>query len=154
MRNYDSIEFLLNELMYENGEFYRNGVVVKQSKGGKGLYYRVQVRKGADRYSAFVHNLVFSYHYGISELKKHETIDHINGDKYDNRIENLQGLSLFENSQKDSGGKLSMGDAKMIKTLLKEGFSVVSIARRFDVSSTTISKIKNGTRFSYIEVWF
>jgi hypothetical protein len=152
MRNYEHIEFLLNELMYKGGEFYRNGKVVKQSKSGKGLYYRVQVRKGESRYGAFVHNLVFAYHHGISELKKHETIDHINGDKYDNRIENLQGLSRFENSQKDSGGKLSMGDAKMIKTLLKEDFSVASIAKRFDVSETTIRKIKNGTRFRYIEV--
>ena len=152
MRNYEHIEFLLNELTYKDGEFYRKDRVIKQYRSSKGKYLTVEVRKDGKKYRAFSHILIFACHYGISELKKHETIDHINGDKYDNRIENLQGLSRFENSQKDSGGRLSMDDAKMIKTLLKEDFSVASIARRFDVSSTTIYKIKNGTRFRYIEV--
>lgn len=152
MRNYEHIELLLDELEYKDGEFYRKGKIVKPSKSGKGKYYRVQIRKDGTRYGAFVHNLVFAFQHGVDELKKHETIDHINGDKYDNRICNLQGLSRFENSQKDSGGKLSVEDAKMIKTLLNQGFSGSSIARKFGVSDVTIYKIKRGLRFKYVEI--
>jgi uncharacterized protein YerC len=81
---------------------------------------------------------------------KHETIDHINGDKYDNQIDNLQGLTRFENSYKDSGGKLTVEDAKSIKKRLGEGENGSAIARDFGVSSTTISKIKRGLRFKSV----
>jgi hypothetical protein len=150
MRNYESIEFLLKELEYIDGKFYRNGRLVKPYKGGKGGYARVEVRKDGKRYRAFVHNLVFAKHHGIEELKKHETVDHINANKDDNEIENLQGLTLLANSKKDSGGKLSLLDAKMIKVLIENDIPLATIARRFEVSSTTISKIKNGLRFKYI----
>jgi HNH endonuclease len=151
MRNYESVEYLLKELTYKDGVFYRkDGSVPKPSKTGKGQYYAIAIRKDNKRYRSFVHVLVYALHHGIEELKKHETIDHINGDKYDNRIENLQGLNLLDNSQKDSGGKLTVEDAKMIKFLLNEGFTQTAIARVFGVSSNTISKIKTGKRWKTI----
>jgi hypothetical protein len=152
MRNYESIEMLLTELEYKNGEFYRNGKVMKQYKSGKGKYMYVEVGKNGKRYRSSVHCLVFALHHGIEELKKHETVDHMNGNKYDNRIENLQGLSRFENSQKDSGGKLSVEDARMIKILINNGVPLVRIAEKFGVSGVTISIIKRGLRFRYVEV--
>ena len=157
MRNYENIKFFLKairlgEVYYDraSSQFYRNGRLMKQFKNGKGKYLYIEAQKNGTRYRTSVHCLLFALYRGINELMKHETIDHINGDKYDNRIENLQGLSRFENSQKDSNGKLSPEDAKMIKFLLEEGFANASIARVFEVSPTTISKIKNGKRFNWL----
>lgn len=155
MRNYEKIEFFLREfesgkLRYEDGQLFRKGNFIKGTKKGKGKYLHIGTTKNYKHVYCSVHCLIFAYHHGIDELKKHETIDHINGDKYDNRIENLQGLTRFENSQKDSGGVLSIDDAKEIKRLLAEGLTSVEIAKRYSVSSTTISKIKRGLRFKYI----
>jgi hypothetical protein len=150
MRNHAHVSVLLNELEFKDGEFYRNGKLIRQCKAGKGKYLKVEIQKDGIRYRSFSHVLIFALHYGIDELKKHEAIDHINGDKYDNRIENLQGLTWFENSQKDSGGKLSTDDAKRIKFLLNEGFTGTAIAKSFGVSATTISKINRGLRFKNV----
>ena len=42
----------------------------------------------------YVHRLVFLYHYGFLP----ESVDHIDGDKSNNRIENLRAASLHQNN--------------------------------------------------------
>jgi hypothetical protein len=119
MRNYENIRILLELTIYKDGQFYREGgSLIKPFKHGKGRYMYIEVIKSKVRYRASVHCLVFALHYGIEELMKHETIDHINGDKYDNQIDNLQGLTRFENSYKDSGGKLTVE----MQNLLRNGW--------------------------------
>lgn len=152
MRNYEKIEHFVNQmkegsLIYKDGSLYRNGRKIEGSKNGKGNYLSIDTKKDMKKVRAFMHLVIFAYFHGIEELKKHETIDHTNGDKYDNRIENLQGMTRFENSQKDSGGKLSQEDARVIKQRLSEGETTVKLASDFGVSVTTISKIKRGLRF-------
>jgi hypothetical protein len=155
MRNYSKLEAILKEvdkglLMYSNGFLYYRGKKVNGYRLGKGNYKAFSIMREGTRYRVFIHLIVFAMHYGLEELKRYETIDHINGDKYDNRIENLQGLSRFENSQKDSGGKLTVEDARTIKAKLSEGVTQAVLAEEFGVSKGTISKIKRGLRFKYV----
>lgn len=60
------------------------------SKNGAG-YWHIQFKKV--KYKA--HRLIYLYHYGY--LPKE--IDHINGDKLDNRIENLRACTRFQNNR-------------------------------------------------------
>ncbi len=53
-----------------------------------------------------VHQLVFHY-FGTGEVGANEVIDHINEDKTDNRIENLQILGRGENVSKSLKGNRS-----------------------------------------------
>lgn len=66
-------------------------------KGGKGSInkkgYR-EIRHGEDR-GKLEHRLVWERHYNV-KLKPHQNIHHINGDRKDNRIENLE---LWDTSQ-------------------------------------------------------
>lgn len=57
----------------------------------------IQVRKGRDKFMA--HRIIWAMHYG--EWPKYG-IDHINGDKLDNRIENMRETTQFENSKNAS----------------------------------------------------
>lgn len=102
--NYRGIEIALEKI--EHGlHVFKNGELVSVqtgkrigSKTGKGGYLCYRVYSGGEKHRVLVHRVVYAYHHGIEELKKHETIDHINGIKFDNRIENLEGVSAAENN--------------------------------------------------------
>lgn len=57
----------------------------------------IQVRKGRDKFMA--HRIIWAMHYGNWPSNG---IDHINGDKLDNRIENMREATQFKNSKNAS----------------------------------------------------
>ena len=80
---------------YVNGKLYR-----KESRGNRKAgavvdcsSYKGYVRVLVDSKRYFVHHVVWCMFYG----KLPSLIDHINGDKQDNRIENLREVSNQEN---------------------------------------------------------
>ena len=99
-----------------------------------------------------VHRLV-----AISFLENKENkpcVNHKNGIKTDNRVENLEWCTHSENEKHsyDKLGKITNGIIRRkiplnkivyIKELYKKGFSQRSIAKQFNVSPTTISLIIN-----------
>lgn len=62
---------------------------------GTGSYIRTHIRLNNKGYGMLVHRLIFCYHHGYFP----EFIDHINGIRSDNRIENLRATTKTENFQ-------------------------------------------------------
>lgn len=82
-------------------------------------------------------------------------IDHINGVRNDNRLENLRLLCPNCHSQTETfcGAntkrrplKLSNEDISLIRGLLQEGLSLEKIAHKFAVHPSTIKRVRDGVR--------
>lgn len=85
---------------------YRDGLLIRKTTGSNGKhkvgdvagsvnqngYYYVKI--GRIEYKG--HRLIWKWHYGTEP----EVIDHISGDRSDNRIENLQKLTFRQNVAK------------------------------------------------------
>ena len=101
MKKRPTIERLRDVLRYEDGRLYwikkpspmANRAVVGEEAGRTrtNKYDDIQI----DSYRMKAHHIVWALHYGEYPSN---FIDHINGDKTDNRIENLRLATLFENA--------------------------------------------------------
>lgn len=87
-----SQERVLELFKYEDGKLFRRS-------DGKlmGCYTKKHryARIGIDGQGYKVHRIIFLYHKGYMP----KLIDHINGDRYDNRIENLREANTYQNRQ-------------------------------------------------------
>ena len=77
---------------------YRSG------KKGNKYYLKVRLCYHGQQKQAYVHRLVAEVY--IPNPNNYETVDHINHDKHDNRVENLRWLTAEENSK--DGAKISV----------------------------------------------
>lgn len=73
----------------------RGGNIVKQRRTKNG-YMQVLLYRGGVRNTRLVHRVVMEAYRGASSL----CVDHLNGDKTDNRLENLQYVTHRENSRR------------------------------------------------------
>lgn len=94
-------------------------------------------------------------------------VDHINNDKLDNRVENLQWITLEDNIRKayrdnlipkhklgvkgehNHQSKLTNEEARRIKYELSR-LSDTEVAKMFNVSQSTISRIRNSKAWTHI----
>lgn len=76
---------------YKDGSLVRRGSGKKVicSKVGRHRYLRVSI----EGKPVSLHRVIYLWHHGYLP----EAIDHINGDRFDNRIENLRGATQAEN---------------------------------------------------------
>jgi len=88
-------------------------------------------------------------------------VNHIDGDKLNNHISNLEmstasenllhafktGLKVSVKGENHTNSKLSSEDVTIIKSLLLKREMVTSIARKFRISHSIISDIKAGKRW-------
>jgi DNA-binding NarL/FixJ family response regulator len=88
---------------------------------------------------------------------KNLVVNHINGIKTDNREINLNWVGYSENSRHTytSGiytKKLTSNKVIEIKNMLNEGIMQKDIAKKFNVSCSTISEIKTNKKWINIKV--
>ena len=88
-----SQERVLELFRYEDGKLFRRSdnqpVKIYVTKGHR--YVRIKF----DNREFKLHRIIFLYHKGYLP----DIIDHINGDRYDNRIENLREANTYQNRQ-------------------------------------------------------
>lgn len=127
------------------------------------LYFGVNLCVNASGRSTPVHTLVARAFKG--ERPEGFDINHIDGDKLNNRADNLEYCSHLENithaitaglwdsrkGQKHGRAKLSDSDVSAIRQRIAFGESLTSIARYFGVSHGTISNIKTGKVWVHIK---
>lgn len=144
------------------GEVYseKTKKILKGQKDSCG-YRQICLTKNNNRHFILQHRLVAKYF--IPNPDKKPCINHIDGNKQNNSIENLEWCTHSENNKhaflmkKKSKlskpiKKLNACQAILIKRITEMTImSNVDIASFFDVSSITVSKIRNGARWSSLE---
>jgi len=88
-----SQERVLELFKYDDGRLFR--ISDGKQMGCYTKKHHRYARIGIDMKNYKLHRIIFLYHKGYMP----ELIDHINGDRYDNRIENLREVNTYQNRQ-------------------------------------------------------
>jgi predicted XRE-type DNA-binding protein len=137
------------------------GIIMKPKKSKCG-YYRVGlVDQFGNQKFLSIHRLVLITFHGLHESKNQ--VNHINGDKSDNRLENLEWVSCSENQkhahsiglkcqkgENHAQARLTSKDVIEIRNLINQGIKQRIIAEKYGVKRSYISEIKIRRRWNHI----
>lgn len=136
---------------FVTGVWYANPVTgqVFRTRDGREVLFP-QDSNGYQRFSIWFagmnirvmkHRVIWIAAHGLPPYDISMTIDHMNGDKSDNRIENLQLISQDENLWKGLR-KLSSAQAREVRMRYAAGgVTFDALAKEYDVSTASIRKI-------------
>lgn len=134
----------------------RKGQIIRPYVSASG-YLEVHIKRGGDRRKLLVHRLVALAY--CSGVRLGDTVDHIDGNRLNNRAENLEWLSRSENTRRQNAAgrgvgkgerhpsaKLRDDDVARLHALRAEGLSYEKIGRHMGVSGSLVHKIITGKR--------
>ena len=105
---------------------YKRNKFLKPTKSKKG-YLSVKLQNDCEKKYASVHRLVAEAY--IENVNNYDTVDHIDGNKENNNVNNLQWLPMFENLDRGKNARVKI---RCIDTG-KEYESIIDAAR--DINS-------------------
>lgn len=121
-------------------------------------YLKVSLRKGGAKQMLYIHRLVGS---AFLERDEHRTtINHLDGDKTNNHVSNLEWLSHLDNVRhaRETGlaptrprAKITKLDVLWIREWLSQGFKQQAIAEAFGLDARSISAINVGRTWGDVE---
>ena len=148
----------------QNGDIFSEPKALNGILKGKGFTKRKLLKKqilstgyesvnlGANERNVLVHRLVAKLYLDIIEDKLY--VNHINGRKDDNRVQNLEWVSSSENMEHSHevlrqklSNKLSIKEMGIIIRRFNEGETMVSIKKDFQVSYNTIRRVISGAEY-------
>ena len=132
----------MNYTTNENGEIFNElGYQLKPWNHSDGYKCFTAYDGNRKVTSHYVHRFVWECLKG--PIPKGMEINHINEDKTDNRLENLELVTQKENIQKRSYNKLSMEKAERIREEYKEkeAITFAKLAAKYDCNPTTIRNV-------------
>lgn len=121
----------------------------------KAGYIQVSIHLNGTRRKAYIHQLVWESFVG--QLTPRKQINHVNGTKDDNRLENLEAITNIENQAHSIRNglnpltKLTESEVLAIRDEGRDAGNVISgLASRYDVSERTILTILTGKRWKWV----
>lgn len=144
----------------------RTGKVLSPATNHSG-YQRVSLCKSGERKNVFVHRLVLTAFY--RPPRENEQTNHINADKADNRLDNLEWVTFEDNvghaleaglydehaesarGQKAPASKLTPPDILEIRRRYEGEETQYELADAFGVDQRTISRIVRGEQWGHIK---
>lgn len=153
--NVKSVDHYINNK--HNSKSLKKGRVLKKFKSFKG-YLQTSLSKEAKRFNTGIHRVVAIAFIPNPENKPQ--VNHINGIKTDNKVENLEWCTNKENQihavktglcnpnhgDKHHNSKLTNEDVKNARLLFKTGISNIELSKKYNISAVAMSNIlKNKT---------
>lgn len=147
--------------IYPDGRVFRisNGKFVYPCKANG--YLVVSLHKEGVRKTHFLHRIIASHFIPNPENKPQ--VNHINGVRYDNRVENLEWATAKENinhyyenhydpskDKRTHNRRLTSQAVIKIREMLVSGIKVTDIAKQFEVLPCIISQIKHNKTYQNI----
>lgn len=116
-------------------------------------YVRLCVEVRGERIRCKAHRLVWILAHG--DIPDNLTVDHINRNKADNRLENLRLLTKVDNTlaagMRGSGhGNSKLTEAQVLDIRSRVGQAISAIAREFGVDRRTVFGIVRGTGWKHL----
>lgn len=107
----------------------RFGRLLKKSTNGSGYQY-VNLLNNKQRKTTAVHRLVID-HFGKKPNIQNAVVDHINGNKLDNTIDNLEWVTIKENTLRAYGNAEKKVKARQLRN---EGWTIKRISESIGMS--------------------